>query len=293
MDTDQVATQTRRFVSIRRRLGGLALAGLLVGGAGGGAVAQGAGAGPGPGPAGPSSRLALDGRPSIAVVGSGGASAPAERGRIQLVLRAIDPYATVVAGDVVPGVGPNQPPPLAEAQVRPVVGAVVAGGAPVDAVAVIVAPAFGGGFGPGSAQVLIELDEATMDQAAALVEAATTAAGFAGLYVESVGAGYGIDACEALLRDARARAADDGRERAEAVAEALDVELGGLLLASEVPGYNDGSGYGCPTAVVPPAPYQGLYLPTFDPTTEPAVTAYVQFELAYAVAEPVEDTPEA
>ena len=247
----------------------------------------------GPGGPGYGSQLVPGGRPSVVVLGTGKASAPAESGRLQFVVRAVDPYAQAPVGDVMQS--PNgQPPLLSEDQAAPLAEALVAIGVPDDAVEIVVAPAFGGFFGPGSAQVLVELEGEDLERVDDLVEATTTAAGIYGLYVESVGVGYRADGCEELLREARLAAAADGLARAEDLAEAVGVEIGGLLLATEAPSYNDGSGFGCSPATPFPGSLQGVYLPSFVPNAEAEVEAYVQLNLAYEILGTVGDgTPEA
>jgi len=259
---------------------------VLGGGAGATAAAQAAGPGPGYG-----YQLVPGDRPSVVALGTGEAVAPAESGRLQFVVRAVDPFA--LSGGEVPPMGPGQTPPLTEAQVRPVADALVAVGVPEEAVAIIVNPAFGGPFGPGAAQILVDLEGDELARAADLAEAATTAAGPYGLYIESIGAGFRIERCEELIAEARAAAAEDGRDRAETLAEALGVELGPLLLASEVPGYNDGSGFGCSAAPPVPGTSGIVYYPPFDPSAEPVVEAYVQLNLAYEIVGEAEATPEA
>lgn len=272
------------------RFGGALLVGLaVVGLAGGASAAQAAG----PGGYGPGYQLVPGDRPSVVVLGGGEASAPAESGRLQLVVRAVDPFAGFAGGELAPSGPAGQPPPLSEEQVQPIVDALVEAGASAEAVGISVSPAFGGGFGSGSAQILIDLDGRELRRIEALVEAASTAAANAGLYVESVGAGFQIERCAELIAEARGRAAEDGRERAAAIADALDVELGGLLLASEVPGYNDGSGFGCSAAAPPPVPYGALYLPPFDPAAVPAVVVSVQLNLAYEMVAEGAATPAA
>jgi uncharacterized protein YggE len=295
---DAIAAPRRggRGRGLAPRLGLFGTAALLLVGLGGVPAATAAqAAGPGGPGYGYGYQLVPGDQPSIAVLGSGEAGAPAESGRLQMVVRAVDPYALAGASEVPVG-APGQPPVLTEDQVQPLAEALIAVGVAEEAVEVAVSPAFGGLFGPGSAQILVDLEGDDLDRADDLVQAGTTAAGLYGLYVESIGAGYRIadDACADLLREARTAAAADGLARAEALAEALDVEIGRLLLATEAPSYNDGSGFGCAAAAPVGGPYQTIYYPPFTPGAEPEVEAYVQLNLAYEISGgAVEGTPEA
>lgn len=218
-------------------------------------------------------------RPSIAVLGVGEASAPAVSGRIQLILRAADPFADV-SPDALP-VAPGQPPALATAQLRPVRDAIATAGATARRVEIVTGPAVGGPFGPGAAQILVDFDRTTLPLTEEVVAAGVAAAAENGLFVESVGAGFGAADCEGLLAEARRAAADDARQRAEGVAAAFDVELGELVLASEVPVYDGGGGFGCAAAVADVG--RSVYFPPFDPSTEPTVEVFVQINASYAI----------
>jgi Protein of unknown function (DUF541) len=280
-----VATTTRSvwaFVRSARRRGGVVpLALALIGaialpggfGLGGGVAAQAHGA---PG----ISQVVPGERPSIAVFATGEASAPAIGGRLQLILRAVDPFAVATEGQVGP---PGQPPPLTEEQVRPVAAAIGAAGAGPRNVDVVVSAGFGGPFGPGAAQVLVDLERGTLSLIPELVAVGTEAAGESGLYVESVGAGFEAADCDALRAEARAAAAEDGRRRAEGVAEAFGVTLGELLLVAETPTYDGGTGFGCAAPVVGVSE-TAVYFPAFDPAAEPEVEVYAQLNVAYAIA---------
>ena len=225
-------------------------------------------------------------QPSVAVLGTGEASAPAESGTLQLILRAVDPFAAQAAGSegqASPPSPPGQPPALTEEQVQPVADAIVAAGVAEGVVEVIISQGPGGPFGPGAAQVLVELDRADLDLAQNLVTAGSEAAGQTGLFVESVGAGYEVADCDRLVREARRAAAEDARSRAQGVAEVLGLRLGDVVLASETPYYGGEAGSGCTPPTFGPAG-KGTYFPPFDPSAEPEVEVYAQLNLAYAIA---------
>lgn len=242
-----------------------------------GALAQAAGSGVSYG-----GQLVPGDQPSVTVLGNGEASAPAETATIQLIVRALDGGAPAPGSDVVP-VPAGQPRPVSEEEMAPIVEAIVGSGVTARDVEVVTSPGFGGPFGPGTAQVLVELDRAEIDLAEGLVEAGIAAAGENGLFVETVGAGYRVSDCAPLQREARQAAAADARERAEALAEVLGLRLGEIVLANESPLYDGGpSGFGCSQTPTGPGG-GGVYFPPFNPAGEPEVEVYAQMNLAFAI----------
>lgn len=176
----------------------------------------------------------------------------------------------------------RQPPALTAAQLRPVAAAVAAAGATTRRVEVLPGPVVGGPFGPGAAQILVDLTRTTLPLGDELVAAAVAAAGANGLFVESVGGGFEPADCDGLLGEAREAAAADARRRAEGVATAFGVEVGDLLLASEAPFYDGGGGFGCGTLVAG-GTQGGTYFPPFDPSVPPTVRVYAQINASYAI----------
>ena len=114
-------------------IGAVAVALIAALGLRGGVAAQGQGPGAaassGPGVyGGPGAFQLVPGdQPSVAVLGVGEANAPAVSGGRQLIVRAVDRFSA--AGQVPVG-PPAQPPPLTEAQVKPVTDAIAVAEAP-------------------------------------------------------------------------------------------------------------------------------------------------------------------
>lgn len=219
-------------------------------------------------------------QPSVVVQGNGMAAAPADSAQMQILVRAGDMAASPDMGKE----GVVGPPTVTTEQVQPVVDAIVAGGMPAEAVEVVVSPGFGGMFGPGTAQVLVTFTADQLGLMTDVATAATTAVQDAGLFFDSVNASYAVADCAPLLREARQAAVDDARTRAEALAEALGLTLGSIVLANEVPNYAAPLS-GC----TPPSPGmdvsgKGTYLPAFDPSLPAEVQVYTQLNLAYAIA---------
>ncbi len=263
----------------RRAIPVLVAAFLMAGAGADSAVARGASglALHGDGGYGVSAQLVPGDQPSIVVTGTGEASAPAKSAMMQVVVRgAIDP---ATAGGPVPTI----PPPLTDAQVQPVIDAIVATGIAEDAIEVVVTEGFAGTFGPGTAEVRIALEQAELGVMPDVLEAVTVP--LDGLTVDAVNAGYEAADCAPLVRRARKAAAVDAEKQAEGLAEAVGLELGKILLVAQSPVYAGVPGVGC-TPLSPgfQAGGTGTYLSVYDPSAPPEVEVYAQLNIAYAIA---------
>jgi uncharacterized protein YggE len=264
-------------------LGTLAMAGAMIFGSGA-AVAHEGGTG--------TPQASSSGGPSIAVLGTGEAGAPAEGVVIQIVVRRND---TGIASDSTPvrafAAGPAGAP-LTEEEVQPVVDALVAAGVPAESIEVVIAPAapFTGAFGPGTAQVLASGDEVLVAKVGEVIPSAVEAALAANLWVDQAGVGYTVADCTAVETAALRDAVENGKEQAEQLAEVLGVELGKLVLASRQPTYG---AYGAPAAgggvcgeplTVEAVKSGSYYLAPFNAEIEPEFEIYATVNLTYAIA---------
>lgn len=233
---------------------------------------------------------ATGGGPSIAVTGTGEASAPAEGVVIQIVVRRNE---VGMAGDATAvrafAAGPAGTP-LTEAEVAPVVDALVAAGIPAETIEVVIAPAapFTGAFGPGSAQILTSGDQTVVARLGEIIPPAIEAALAANLLVDQAGVGYTVGDCVAVETAALRDAVENGRAQAEQLAEVLGVELGDLTLASRQPTYGT---YGSPggSACAEPLTVDSIkegavYLAPFNAEAEPEFEIYATVSLTYAIA---------
>jgi uncharacterized protein YggE len=230
--------------------------------------------------------------PSIAVTGTGEASAPAEGVVIQIVVRRNE--SAGMAGDATPAVkafaaGPAGTP-LTEAEIVPVIDALVAAGIPAETIEVVIAPAapFMGAFGPGSAQILTSGDQTVVARLGEIIPPAIEAALAANLLVDQAGVGYTVGDCVAVETAALRDAVENGRAQAEQLAEVLGVELGELALASRQPTYGTyGSpgGGACAEPLTVDSVKQGaVYLAPFNAEVEPEFEIYATVNLTYAIA---------
>lgn len=220
---------------------------------------------------------------TILVTGTGAATAPAETARIQFSISAYVDYgmgamapvpmeqapATAEMADATPDAVTSEPAVapmpnmvLTEEDLAPVVEAIVAAGAPAEAITLQTGPAVGGYFGPGApgyALIEILVPNPTLEQVNAIVEAGNMATGGL-LTVQQVGVEYNVADCAPLVEAARQAAFDDARARAEALAPHMGATVGAPVQVSD---------YGSTQAPVgdggcPPTPDLGLSI--YGPT---------------------------
>lgn len=258
----------------RRAIPVLVAAFLMAGAGADAAVARGASglALHGDGGYGVSAQLVPGDQPSIVVIGTGEASAPAKSATMQIVVRAamFDPAS-------------KTPPALTDEQAQPVIDALVAAGIAEDAIEVNISQGFSGAFGLGTAEIRVAIEQAELKMMPDLLAAVT--APLEGLTVDAVNAAYEAADCAPLVRRARKAAAVDAEKQAEGLAEAVGLELGKILLVAQSPVYAGVPGVGC-TPLSPgfQAGGTGTYLSVYDPSAPPEVEVYAQLNIAYAIA---------
>lgn len=240
-----------------------------------GVAAQMEGGGAGLVPGGQSSALA---EPHVAVIGSGNAMTPATRGTLQLVLRRND----LMPSGAEPAV-PGGLPLLSVTDLQPVADALVAQDVPERVIDVVISGAYyGSAFGPGTAQLLVRLDRDGLERLEQIVAAGTEGAIAAGLITDFVGINYEASDCDGLIREANRAAAVDAKDRAEQVAEAMDLRLGDVIQVIDQSAYAGGLGFGCDSGNTGIAG-AGIYYPPYDPATAANVVVYRTLTVAYAI----------
>lgn len=260
-------------------LGPLAMAGAMMIGPGAAVAHEGEGATPQAGGSGP----------SIAVVGTGEASAPAEGVVIQIVVRRNDVGMADASAVRAFAAGPAGTP-LTEEEIQPVVDALVEAGIPEDAIETVIAPAapFTGAFGPGTAQILTTGDETVVAKIGEIIPPAIEAAMAANLSVDQAGVGYTVADCVAIETEALRDAVENGRAQAEQLAGVLGVQLGELTLATRQPSYGSygaPGGGACGEPLTIDAIVEGaVYLAPFNASVEPEFEVYATVSLTYAIA---------
>lgn len=240
--------------------------------------------------------------PGVVATGWGRASAPATSADIQIIATRsyyggmmVDPTiasmpmmedaaATPGAGTMDPYAGMmGGPIPLTEADLAPLIDAIVASGVASDQIAVLT-PAFTsmytGPGGPESAQIRVAIADPEVAMLTALGQSLWTAAAGAGLSIDHYGVTYQGGDCAALAQEARTAAVTDARAAAESLATALGGMLGPLVQAADnTLGWNLG---GCLPGMPPGySPYGEGMGPAFDPTQPAEVVVYSQVTLTY------------
>jgi uncharacterized protein YggE len=233
-------------------------------------------------------------QPNVEVVGYGMASAPAERAVVQILIVRDVPFGdeaqpTSSASGVTPVPGQNRN------SLTPVIDALMTVGVNEEDVFVLTSPSLisvcNNYSRCSSSRIDVTVNQPTLDQVNAIVNAVGTEAAQAGMTVQDVGVGYSVADCSALTRKARELATTDAQKRANDQAEVLGVSLGKLLVSSELAPTSPRDATGC-TVVQPgfgdswwTAGSSGLTVPAFSPTAPTEATVTVQVSLAYAIGE--------
>jgi hypothetical protein len=241
---------------------------------------------------------------TIQVAGTGAATAPAETARIQLSITTFSdpsmssvPPMPVEHSGSTPGamseaaVMPAAPPAteLTEEDLTPVVEAIVAAGAPEDAITIHTGPTVSGYYGPGSpgyALIEVLVLDPTLEQVNEIVEAANDVA-TGGLAIQQVGVEYNVADCAPLFDAARQAAFDDARTRAEALSQHIGASVGAPVQVSDFGSSQApvGGGTGCP-----PTPELGMGMygpvpvfntPPFNGLAPAEVRVLVQLSVTY------------
>jgi uncharacterized protein YggE len=237
----------------------------------------------------------------LTVIGYGQASAKADSATLQLLIA--DPNAGIHEAVMI---GPEgrvatpAPTPVVDrrAQLTPIVDAITAQGIKEDAIEVVISPTqnnhVGGPAGVAIGRIDVTMSKPTLAKLTKLFDAVQQSAAQEGLALGQIGASYAVKDCQPLNQDARKAAIEDARANAKTQADLLGIQTGPITAASDLAAgspltllYGLPVSGGC-TPPLPPINFGDLGLevsiPTFDPTTEPAVTVYAQVSLTFAIA---------
>ena len=129
-----------------------------------------------------------------------------------------------------PPVPEGQAAPISEADLQPVVDAIVAQGVPRSDIEVIP----GAKYDPYSSSATIRVTVRSLDALTGIVDAATSAAGtLQDIALQSTSVIYTVSECPSLERQAMQAAVEDAGERATVFAQVLGVGLGSVIGASQ------------------------------------------------------------
>jgi uncharacterized protein YggE len=244
-----------------------------------------------------SAQVASTSIPGVSVTGQGRASAPAETATIAIMLSSGDYYKDPAMMEE--AASSPTPPASAEETAQPVVDALVAAGIPAADISIITDPSslYASPYGaPLMVTVRFTIAAPTSARIMELLDAATTAATDAGLYVNMTSALYGVADCATLERSAREDAIADARDQAATQAELLDVSLGGVIASrDDVYGAMAYSGVaqvnGCTLDIVDGSMASVYNAPAFDPSVEPEVAVTINIELTFEIVPDAAATP--
>ncbi|MGQ9571684.1 MAG: SIMPL domain-containing protein [Dehalococcoidia bacterium] len=179
---------------------------------------------------------------------------------------------------------PVPPSPITEADLAPLISAIKAQGISDADIQVTIYPAaYYDPWGPQSARVTATLGDPA-NTVGPLVDAGTQAVNDSGtLYLQYVGVLYTVDDCSALLLEARRAAVEDARDNGAGLAQALGVNLGQVVAASEYV-YSPYGPSPCEpsfdTYYPQPYGYEGM---TYDPAMPAEVQIVVNVSVTFAI----------
>ncbi|MBI1885744.1 MAG: SIMPL domain-containing protein [Chloroflexi bacterium] len=198
----------------------------------------------------------------ITVQGFGSATVQADRAILEVYLGSNATRIEPAGGGTEPGVAPSEPEAdsagqvkqITEADVQPVVDAIVASGVAREDVEVIISPY----YDPYSSSATIRATVRNLGNLDAVVKAATDAANnLTGISLQGTNVSYTIADCAALERAAMEAAVQDAGERATRFAQVLGVTLGAVVGASNS-SYAPFGGSPCDSGVTGPYPLGGI-----------------------------------
>ncbi|MCC6705352.1 MAG: SIMPL domain-containing protein [Thermomicrobiales bacterium] len=239
-------------------------------------------------------QVAADPMPGITVTGSGRASAPADRGILQLLVR-YGPASPAIksSSESASGYygGSDIPAPDDDA-LSNVVNSLVDNGIDRERILTVIGSStMYGLFGPGVSVIAAELDAELAAGLEDIVETAVEAAKATDLSFDQAGVVFSAESCQDVSDAAYLDAIEDGRAQADAIALALGVQVGELIgVTANAPWSSytryDGGGVGNGCG----APFEledGLtsYFPSFNPGAEPEFSLTVSLVLTFVIAE--------
>jgi uncharacterized protein YggE len=166
--------------------------------------------------------------------------------------------------------------PIAEADLRPVIDAIVAQGVDRDDIEFLGGSYYDPSYGSATLRVTVR----NLDTLGMIIQAATdAAAGLSNIVLQGSYVSYTISDCGALEQDALRAAAEDAGKRADALARALGVSRGSIAGALNY-AYSPFGGTPCDTGNVGPYPIGGI---TYTEGQARQVQLYATVTVTYAL----------
>jgi uncharacterized protein YggE len=221
----------------------------------------------------------LPGSPqTLTVTGAGRSSLPADQAAV--VLSYYANFYPTYSED------PNQPPPtppvVQPADLQPVVAALTGAGIPANHITVSRDP-FNATQG---LRILVKVDRPSRDRLGQIIDLANTTASQGGKFApNSVNVLLAASNCQTSIDTARQAAVSDVQSRATALAQATEVDLGGLIAVSEYSsiGFYGASGT-CPSNIDDVIRASAQYgTQSYDPSLAPEISVEVGITATYEI----------
>ncbi len=215
---------------------------------------------------------------AITVVGQGLAVAPADTARIEFRFgnRAPTdqpPQATVASTDS------NLDLPV-EIALQPVVDALVAIKVPLGNIQLQSSSL-------DNPKLVVQVNKPTRDRVQEVVKVVTSAlSSDNNLFIQGIGAEYGVNNCVPLERTARRAALRDALTQAKIIAFDLGVKVGDILFVTVYPSFGSPASSSCGSKVG--VPVSSIFsvsesMPPYDPSANPEVKLRMQVSITYAL----------
>ncbi len=213
---------------------------------------------------------------AVTVIGQGQAAAPADKALLEFRLGSREP-AEQPLGVTVPA-APQEELSI-KAALKPVVDALVAIKVPAENIEVQTSSV-------ENPKLLVRFSKPTREQMQQVVAAASNAIQKSNmLFLQGIGAEYGVNDCQPLEREARRLAISDAQVEVTSVALQLGVKVGEMLFVTVYPSFGPSNISACGSkAAVPASPFSLTSdTPPYNPSAPVEVQVRSQVSITYTI----------
>jgi uncharacterized protein YggE len=216
---------------------------------------------------------------AITVVGQGLAVAPADTAKIEFRLGNRAPTDQPLTQATVASADGNLALPV-EVALKPVVDALVAIKVPLGNIQLRSSSL-------DNPKLVVELNKPTRDRVQEVVKVVTSAlSSDNNLFIQGIGAEYGVKNCVPLERTARRAALRDALTQAQIIALDLGIKVGDILFVTVYPSFGSPASSSCGSKVG--VPVSSIFSvsessPPYDPSANPEVKLRMQVSITYAI----------
>jgi uncharacterized protein YggE len=210
-------------------------------------------------------------RRTITVTGYGLVTVPADQAKVRLFFAPWNPYQP-----------PEEPPEgrtLAEADLQPVIDALIEASVSADAIDVYLSPIGDGPFGQQGNQIRFDLDQPSRERVQQIVSTVSAVDeendGFA---LTGIGVNYILDECTSAENDTRRAAMRDAQEQVQAFANTAGIRVGEIVSISGFPyrGFET-----CPSESL----FTYEQIRPYDPSAPAEARVFTQISVTYELLE--------